>query len=244
MDSIPEIERCKTGIDILDNRILKGGLPRGSVTLVSGSSGVGKTTMCSQFLFNGAKKYDENGLLFTLTESVSQLKKYMGQFKFYDEKLVEKGKVQILDMRAIYRQLGMNSDKDTPKDTNAILRIINSIIGEYNIRRIIVDSVSAMAFRLVDKNQVRDLIFRFEGIIVDRDCTCLLTSEEASGTRNYSEFNVEFICDGIFFLRERELGNTLTRTLQVIKMRGTDHLRNEHELRIDSSGITLTERTF
>jgi RecA-superfamily ATPases implicated in signal transduction len=55
MDSIPEIERCKTGIDMLDDRILKGGLPRGSVTLVSGSSGVGKTTMCSQFLFNGAK---------------------------------------------------------------------------------------------------------------------------------------------------------------------------------------------
>jgi circadian clock protein KaiC len=244
MDSIPKIERCKTGIDMLDDRILNGGLPRGGITLVSGSSGVGKTTLCSHFLFNGAKKYNENGLLFTLTESVSQLKKYMGQFKFYDEKLVEKGKVQILDMRAIYRQLGMNRDQDTLQDMNAILRIVDSIIGEYNIRRVVVDSVSAMAFRLVDKNKIRDLIFRFGGIIVDRDCTCLLTSEEASGIRRYSEFNIEFICDGIFFLRERELGNTLIRTLQVIKMRGTNHLRNEHELIMDSSGIALTEKTF
>jgi circadian clock protein KaiC len=83
MDDDPVvIERCKTGIKALDQRILAGGIPSGAIVLLTGSSGVGKTTLACQFLFNGATMFGENGLLFTLTESVAQMKRYMGQYSF------------------------------------------------------------------------------------------------------------------------------------------------------------------
>ena len=49
MDTKP---RCKTGIRELDTE-LNGGIPVGSTVLITGSSGVGKTTTSMQFLTNG-----------------------------------------------------------------------------------------------------------------------------------------------------------------------------------------------
>jgi len=43
------VERVATGIPGLD-ALIEGGLPQGSVTLVSGGAGCGKTIFCSQYL--------------------------------------------------------------------------------------------------------------------------------------------------------------------------------------------------
>ena len=239
-----KVERCKTGLELLDENILRGGVPRGNIVLVTGSSGVGKTTLCTQSLFNGAKKYDENGLLFTLTESVGELKRNMSQFTFYDEKLLDERKVLFLDMRSIYRQMGMDREQYTVSDTNAILRVIDDLIDEFKIKRIVIDSITAIAYRLSTKDRVRDFTFRMSNVMFDKGVTTFLTSEDVGEGRIYSREGIEYICDGIFYLRERELGNTLARTLQVVKMRGTSHQRNDYELVIDDNGVNLTERTF
>jgi len=240
----PVIERCKTGIDALDTMILRGGIPRGTMVLVTGSSGVGKTTLACQFLFNGATMFGENGLLFTLTESVAQMKRYMSQFSFYDEKAVEEKKVQFLDMRMIYRQMGIDREQYSLSDLNSVLRIIDEIATSYNVKRLVVDSITAMVFRMADKDKIRDFLYRLGNIIYEHNIVALLTAEEAGGTRFYSEQGIEFICDGIIFMREREVGNTLLRSLQVVKMRGINHHRSEHEMVITQNGIELTERTF
>lgn len=240
----PVIDKCKTGIPSLDDKILRGGIPRGTMVLVTGSSGVGKTTLSCQFLFNGATMFNENGLLFTLTESVSQMKRYMSQFSFYNEEAVEKKKVQFLDMRAIYRQMGMDRDQYTVSDMNSLLRIIDEVVTNYDVKRLVVDSITAMIFRMPDKEKIRDFLYRLSNIIFEHNVVAFLTAEEASGTRFYTEQGIEFICDGIIFLTEREVGNTLLRSLQVVKMRGAAHNRSEHEMVITQNGIELTERTF
>jgi len=240
----PVIERCRSGIPTLDDDILSGGLPRGTMILLTGSSGVGKTTLACQFLFNGATKFNENGLVFTLTESVTQMKRFMSQFAFYSTSAVEEKKVQFLDMRTIYKQMGMERDQYTVSDMNSLLRIIDEVITNYNIKRLVVDSITAMIFRMPDKEKIRDFLYRLGNIIFDHNVVALLTAEEQSGTRFYTEQGIEFICDGIIFLKERELGNTLLRTLQVVKMRGMAHDRGEHEMILTSNGIELTERTF
>ena len=72
--------RCETGIEVLD-RELNGGIPLGSTVLVSGGSGVGKTTLSMQFLANGTKLGDR-GVFFTATETISKLKKYLSSYEF------------------------------------------------------------------------------------------------------------------------------------------------------------------
>jgi len=76
-------ERCVSGIEVLDSE-LHGGIPVGSTVLISGGSGVGKTTLSMQFLANGASM-GEKGVFFTASETLPKLKRFQGGFNFFDE---------------------------------------------------------------------------------------------------------------------------------------------------------------
>jgi circadian clock protein KaiC len=60
--TIPSRDLVKTGIEGLDD-VLAGGLLRGSVVLVKGTAGTGKTTLGVEFIYRGAAEFDEPGLI-------------------------------------------------------------------------------------------------------------------------------------------------------------------------------------
>ena len=99
-----------TSIKALDT-LLQGGFPRGSTVLLAGSSGSGKTIFCFQWLFNGAHN-NENGLYITLTETPEKSRQNLEKIDFYDARLVEQGKVRIVDLRAtLYEKQFFNRRK-------------------------------------------------------------------------------------------------------------------------------------
>ena len=65
------VELIKTGISGLD-QVLKGGLRRNSSILVTGAPGTGKTILALQFIYYGAKDYNENGIFISTEESLVQ----------------------------------------------------------------------------------------------------------------------------------------------------------------------------
>lgn len=62
------VQKLLTMIEGLDD-ITHGGLPKGRSTLVSGTSGTGKTLLAMQFLYNGITGLDEHGVFVTFEES-------------------------------------------------------------------------------------------------------------------------------------------------------------------------------
>ena len=71
-----ENQICSTGISGLD-AMLKGGVPRGWNILVCGGPGSGKTSFCSQFLYNGIIKYNEKGILILYEEPFFKVDRQM-----------------------------------------------------------------------------------------------------------------------------------------------------------------------
>ena len=65
------MERINTGIEGLDV-LIEGGLPKNSITLVSGPPGGGKSIFCFQFLYDGIKK-GEKCLFLTLDKKVENI---------------------------------------------------------------------------------------------------------------------------------------------------------------------------
>ena len=65
-------KRATTGIKGLDD-MLNGGFVPGSMTLLRGAPGTGKTSLGLQYLIHGAKKKNENGLLISFEEFPSSL---------------------------------------------------------------------------------------------------------------------------------------------------------------------------
>src|SRR5215218_5744568 len=66
------LPKASIGIVGLDE-ILNGGLAKGRLFLLEGSSGTGKTTLALQFLLEGAKT-GEKGLYITLSETEQELR--------------------------------------------------------------------------------------------------------------------------------------------------------------------------
>ncbi len=232
-------EYCQTGIEELDYQ-MSGGIPLGNSVLVTGCSGSGKTTLCMQFLFNGARN-NERGAFFTITEPLFKLTKNLEGFHFYDKKLIESGMVNIIDLRIISERLGLDTEKYTVEDAGALLDILKDIADELEVKRLVIDSITALCYRLQTREMIRDFIFKLGTSLAMMNCTTLLTSEVPPQTFRFSQYEIEeFISDGIIFLGDIERKGDLIRTLQVVKMRGTSHTRAKFSMNISADqGIEI-----
>ena len=68
-----------TGIPGLDS-LTYGGLPANRSTLISGSSGSGKTIFAAQFLARGITEFDEPGVFVTFEESPEDIRRNVASF--------------------------------------------------------------------------------------------------------------------------------------------------------------------
>ncbi|MEF8879301.1 MAG: ATPase domain-containing protein [Candidatus Thermoplasmatota archaeon] len=231
--------RCKTGIKNLDAE-LHGGIPIGNTVLVSGASGVGKTTFSMQFLTNGVRE-NEKGVFFTSSESVDMLKKHQNGFDYFDPKMVKSGQLTILDIWNISDRLGLNPLRYTAEEAYVLFEVIRDIVKEIGAKRLVIDSMTSLCYRLPSVEMIRDFIFTLGSHLSAMRCTTVLTSEIPPMKYRFSQNDVEeFISDGIIFMGDKERGGDLIRTLQIIKMRGIAHGRNKYMLNISAqNGIEL-----
>ncbi len=233
-----ERERCVTGIDAIDH-ILNGGIPRGNTVLVSGSVGTGKTSICIEFLIRGALE-GENSLYLSVTEPTDKLLKNVIPFDFFDDHLAKQGKLQFVDLPKIYEELGIDKEDMDFKEARLLASRIASIVEEQKIRRLVLDSVTSVCYRIKDQERIRDFLLRLGTLLSAKGCTSLLVSEIRSTEEGYSRWGVEeALADGVIVTGNLERRGDLLRTLQVVKMRGTTHSRAKYVLDLTTSGVLL-----
>jgi len=232
--------RCKTGISQLDSE-LSGGIPLGATVLLCGGSGVGKTTLSMQFLANGTK-IDEKGVFFTASETLEKLKQHQGSYDFFDEKLIKSGKLSIIDLWSISDRLGLSPERYTADEANILFEVIRDITKELGAKRLIIDSITSLCYRLHTREMIRDFIFKLGSSLTVMNCTTIMTAELPPQVFRYSTYDIEeFIADGIIYLGDIERKGDLIRTLQIIKMRGTSHGRTKFALNMSSkNGIEIS----
>jgi len=232
------VDRCVTGIDGLDN-ILNGGVPRGNTVLVTGSVGTGKTSMCLEFLVHGAL-YGENSLYLSVTESTDKLLKNIIPYDFFEDKLVRDGRLHFLDIPVIYDRLGLDKPEFDYEEINILVDAIVSLVKELRIKRLVVDSITSVSYRLKSEEIMREFVLKLGSILSGAGCTTLLVAEIAPTMERYSTYGVEeAIADGIIVMGNLERRGDLLRTLQVVKMRGTMHSRAKYVLDLTTTGVLL-----
>ncbi len=234
-----ERERCVTGIDGLDT-ILSGGIPRSNCVLVTGSCGTGKTTLSLEFLVHGALA-GENCLFISVTESSVKMLNNIVPYDFFDENLIKEGKLNFIDMPDVYKNLDiLHKSEFSFDEINDIVKEIKKIVKEKNINRLVVDSVTSVCFQLKTEEKIRDFILNLMKMLSSHGCTSLLISEISPEEPRYSLYGVEeAIADGIVLMGNLERHGDLLRTLQVVKMRGTEHSRAKYVLDLTPVGVLL-----
>jgi len=236
------MERVKTGIKDLDS-IIEGGLPKSSITLVSGSPGSGKSIFCFQFLYEGVKEGGK-GLFLTLDKKVDGVLVQAKELGFDFQTAIEKKLVKFLF-------LNMNKKLVYETMTNEILS------GEYN--RIVLDSITPLSempiyIKNMESNRdisiigpeefpsdsnlpVRRLHLRYIlNALETAKSTSVVTSELPMGSSLLSRDGIsEFLVDGVIVL---SLDPTMDRRkLSVMKMRNTNHTLKPQDIEIGKGGM-------
>jgi circadian clock protein KaiC len=117
---MPERDLVKTGIEGLDD-ILAGGLLRGSLVLVEGAAGTGKTTLGVEFIYRGATEFDEPGLIVLFEVSPDKLVRDAALFGWDLPALERQGRLKIVfTTRQVFQQEIQQADSLLLDETAAI----------------------------------------------------------------------------------------------------------------------------
>jgi KaiC/GvpD/RAD55 family RecA-like ATPase len=222
------MERVKTGIIGLDD-LIQGGFPQGSSVLVAGGTGTCKTIFAMQYIYNGALEYGEPGLFVTVESNAKNIAWNMESFGWDIRQLQEERKVNI------YR-LHTAPKRDFDSLIKEELKTITSLVKELGVKRLVVDSTTAIAALISEPASIRNLLFKFGDGLKELNCTTLFTSETKSEKTTFSAYGVEeFMADGVIVLYFAPPN----RILFVRKMRGTNHSKNVHPFEISPKGIVV-----
>jgi circadian clock protein KaiC len=221
----PIDERLSTGIPGLDGMIETGWL-RGSTTVVDGPSGAGKTIMGLQFLREGARS-GEPSLLLTFEENPIQIARVMQHFGWDTTSLLGPGKLDVFFCSPIELQI------------DTIVRELFDRIEKHGVRRVVVDALGDLAYTADDPVRFRDYLFALIQQFAARNVTSLFTVETGGTSgQTFARERVSYLGDNLLFL-EMHLGDKLTRTVRVLKTRGSGHDSVRHILSIGAEGLTV-----
>jgi len=238
-------KRIITGIDGLDELIM-GGFPQGSITLVSGTPGTGKTIVCFQYIEAGLKN-GEKCLYLTSDERISNLIYQAKELGFNFQSFVDNGQLKFLyldlERRDIHKE--MDDEIRTGDYTRVVLDSLTPLseIPVWLVNKgneIIPSEIPSdrNTFPINSIQATRTHVRRLMSILEEDDCTTLVTSEIPEGSRCLSRDSIsEFLVDGILLL---DLDSTMDRRkLTIRKMRGTKHTLKPQDIEIREGGIRL-----
>ena len=220
--SQPEVLR--TGVPHLDN-VLGGGLPQGSLVLVMGLPGSGKTSLASQIAFAAASSGKTVLILTALSESTDKLIDHLRSFAFFAPELVG-GRVQFLSLQQALSE-GLSATRKLLLDEARRLR------ADF----ILLDGFRGMRSVDAEPQAAREFLYELGTTLGALRTTLLITSE--TDPRDPTFFPETTTADVILGLHYTLLGVRQHRGIEVIKARGRAPLPGLHTLTISADGASV-----
>ena len=167
------IKKLPTYIPGFDH-VAGGGLPEGRTTLVTGTSGSGKTVFGAQFLAEGLLKAGEAGIFVTFEESVPAFRKNISSLGWEVEKWEAEGKWVFIDAApAVFKETEIIGDFNL----EGLLAQIQGAIAATRATRLCMDSLGCIFPHFPSPASFCLEIFAIVSAVNHTGITSVLTSE-------------------------------------------------------------------
>jgi KaiC/GvpD/RAD55 family RecA-like ATPase len=199
-----------TGIQGLDD-LIGGGFLRGSLVMLAGNPGTGKSVFATKFLSVGITDFEESGIYVSFGETKETFMQNMTkQFGPEVGKSLRSEKFKFLEYTVM-----------TDVGLDAVLKSISDEVRRTGAKRLVIDSYSAMA-QVFQTDQIRTFLHSVLGeLIRETGCTTIVICEVPRGAANLGVGVEEFVSDGVMLLSFQELDGRPIRQIEILKMRGS-----------------------
>ncbi|OPY58035.1 MAG: Circadian clock protein kinase KaiC [Pelotomaculum sp. PtaU1.Bin035] len=220
-------ERISTGIAGLDE-MTGGGIPRGTTTLVSSSSGTGKTILALHYAYAGLCQ-GENIIYVTFEENPNQILYTSANMGISLQPYMQNSQMQLQHISPIE----LNVDEH--------LYHIQKLCGKHGAKRVIIDSISSFEIGMEDKFKYTDYIWAMTDYFKTRGVSTLLTNEihASEQASTITKHGISYLADNLLLLRFIESDMDIKCYLRVIKMRTSHHYTKMREFHIGSTGVAI-----
>lgn len=217
-----------SGIAELDE-MLKGGLERGTVTLITGPTGVGKTTFGLQFMKEAAGR-GERSVIYTFEEDELTIKKRCHGINIPIQEMIDNEMLSIVQIEPL--QL-------TPDE---FAHMVRHEIEDENTQIVMVDSISGYRLSMQGDDLIKHLHIQTKYLRA-KSATVILVNEShrLADPIQATELDVSYLMDSIIFLRYIEANGALHRAIGVLKKRISDFEKTMREFEFSEYGIRVSK---
>ncbi|MGQ9365336.1 RAD55 family ATPase [Azospirillum sp. ST 5-10] len=224
------LKRISTGVPELD-RMIGGGVPYASTTLMLGPTGIGKTSLGLHFISQCTPAHP--GLIFGFYENASRLKRRARNYGIDLDGLLKSGAVEI-----VWHPSTENLLDDLAYELLAAVR-------HRKVARLFVDGIDAFAQSIIYKDRLPSFLTAMTNTLRDEGVTALYSMELPflmGGEHRVSLGSISAVAENIVLLRYVENGSRLHRTLSLVKVRESDFDPSVREYQITERGIRIGGR--
>jgi circadian clock protein KaiC len=222
-------ERLASGLAGLD-KLIGGGLERGTSTLIQGAAGTGKSTISALFCTRAAER-GERSALFIFDESPNTLFSRLEGLNIPLKKHVDAGlvKVQPVDPGELSPGEFVHAIRRAVEQHHAKIVVIDSLNGYLN-------SMPDEKFLIIQLHEVLTYLGQ-HGV-----ASMLVTAQHGlMGAQMTAPVDASYLADAVVLLRYFEAEGEVRQAISVVKMRGGEHERTIREFTMKGGRINIGE---
>jgi circadian clock protein KaiC len=222
-------ERMPSGLAGLD-RLVGGGLERGTSTLIQGAAGTGKSTLSALFCARAAER-GEHAALFIFDESVNTLFSRLDGLGIALRKHAQAGLVSVQQVDPAELSPG------------EFVHAIRDAVEKRHARVVVIDSLNGYLNAMPDEKFLIIQLHELLTYLGQRGVASILVAAQHGlmGAQMDTPVDASYLADTVVLLRYFEAEGEVRQAISVVKMRGGEHERSIREFGMRGGRIVIGE---
>lgn len=220
----------QTGIPQMD-LLLEGGIEKGTATIISGPTGVGKTTLGMQFVVNSIAS-GEKGIVYTFEEPVEFILNRSRTLGMPVDEMIEAESLKILQIGP----MELYPDEFFSTIRNDVEH------GKFTV--IMIDSIRGYSLAMEQFGTLPAHLQNVIGYLNKCQVTSFLINEveNITGDLKLTEIGISYLVDNAILLRYAEVDGKIIRVVSCLKKRLGKFQPEIREIKITPGGIKVGEK--